>query len=54
MNLTKLALALSLLAAPELAAGPTTNATSGCSENPRMRPACATDVAGGIVEVAWQ
>jgi len=38
----------------ELVAGPTANATSGCSENPRMRPACATDVAGGIVELAWQ
>ena len=30
------------------------NGGSGCSDNPRMRPACATDVAGGLVEVFWQ
>ncbi len=25
-----------------------------CSDNPRMRSDCASDVAGGLVEVYWQ
>ena len=37
-----------------LSAAPSTNLDSCSKENPRMRPDCASEVAGGLVEVYWQ
>jgi hypothetical protein len=35
-------------------AGPISISFADCSDSPRMLPACATDIAGGLVEVRWQ